>query len=194
MKHNPGLIILMNKKLAGWSGLILAAGMIIFWGIYQYTGLKHYLSAVKEINRLDGKERDQAFEDFQGGASEELEIYGGILMGVNSRGKSGVWVWGKNGPKYYKGDEYSVYSFFSICKPVILDKLKAGEGEQLTIGQDIETDIKAWAKKVKQGDYVILIITNSQKQGGTIGNLREAKAYDWRPFAPTDIGEQCRKR
>ena len=181
----------MKKWLVGISlGLLFFAG-IGFYGVYEYTGLKYYLKANREINKLEGREKEEALDVFMGGQDSGLDVYGGILMGVNTKDHGGVWVWGRHGLRYFRSDQYSVFSFFSICKPVILEKYK--NGEEVKIGQDIYTDIVEWKKLIKQGDYVSLIITNKD-QGGTVGNLREAKVNDWWPFVSVDVEGQCEQR
>lgn len=165
--------------------LIVGVG---FYGVYQYGGLKYYLKAVKAINQLEGDEKERARKLFNGSPNESFEVYGGILIGLNQKDNGGVWVWGSKGPKYFRSDEFSVYSFYKICKSAIIEKYK--RGEEVNVGRSIDTDIKTWADKVSQGDYVAIIVT-SKGHEGALGNLREALAHDWWAFSNVDVEEQC---
>jgi len=167
---------------------MLLLGLIGFLWLYQYAGLKHYIKAVREINQLEGEEKTEALEHF----SAEPGWYSGTLAGVNTRGYGGVWVWGRQGLKYFKTDENSAYAFFEMCRPENLGKLEKNE-KGLYIGQDIETDIGIWAEKTRQGDYTVLSISGAA-HGGTPGRARQVWAHDWPAFAPADIREECEKR
>lgn len=184
----------MKKWLAGVSlGLLFLLG-VGFYGVYQFGGWKYYLKAVRQINKLEGEEKALAEKYFysQPEPDDKTITYGGVLVRVNTKDNGGVWVWGKKGPRYFKADEFSVYSFFEICKPVILEKYK--NGEEVKIGQEVFTDIKEWGRRVRQGDYAAIIITDNG-YGGTPGNLREAKVNDWWAFLPSsNVEAQCLER
>lgn len=169
--------------------LLLDLGLGVFW-VYWWGGLKYYIEAAISVNKLTGSEKGKALADFYG--TGDPGKYGGILGYINKNGYGGVWVWGNRGPRYFRADQYSVFSSFDICKDQILAAIAKGEGKSVSIDRSIDTDIKIWAKKAKTGDFAVVLIT-PQGQAGTPGNLREIKSQNWWAFMPVDIKKQCGK-
>lgn len=155
------------------------------WWVWRYTGLNKYVDAMQAINALPLEQQGKAKGDFVG--SEDSYLYGGILAGVTG---DNVWIWGRRGLHYFKTDEYSVYSYFSMCNDEILRAF--ANNEKVVIDRSVDTDLTSWRQKAKTGQFVVIMITNPEN-GGTLGNLREMKAHDWWAFLPTNIGKLCEK-
>ncbi|MDP1713248.1 MAG: hypothetical protein Q8L41_00760 [Anaerolineales bacterium] len=155
---------------------------------YQFGGLGNYIQATRAISKLEGDERTKAEQFFYSSGGEDE--YRGMLGYVNTGGYGNVLAWGENGPKYFRGDEYTVYSFFNGCSEEILNA-KPEDGPK-EVKREIYTDVKEWKKRVKNGSFVTIILTN-EENGGTVGNLREIWAFDWWYFMPGTMEVQCEK-
>ena len=167
--------------------LVLSIISVGFW-FYQFKGLKYYIKAVVELNTLPNSEKKDAFENFYG--IDDNRTYSGTLSEITGDNKIGVW--GKRGLVYFKTDQFSNYSFFNACNE---ENFKALDNkEEISIGQNVYSDIGLWKQKIKTGDYVIVLITR-EGNGGISGNLREVWAYDWwGTFLPSiDLIQQCQK-
>lgn len=175
----------MRKWLIGFLLLLSLLLFLFLGGIYFFGGLKEYIKAVYSINQLKGNQKDKAAQIFY--EPNQYGVHTGILSKVF---KDRVWIIGKNGLKSFKIDEYSAYTLFSVCNEETLRKIK--EGEDFTIGAQEDVGLEYWASQVKTGDFVQILVAGPQ-HGGTIGNLREIKAYDWWVFTPVDIIKQCEK-
>lgn len=160
--------------------------MFCFGLAYQFGGLHNYIQAVRAINKLVGNQKDTSALIFYGSGGENE--YRGILGYINSGNFGGIWVWGKNGPKYFRGDEYTVYSFFNGCSDEILNA-KPDDGS-IEVNREIYTDVKEWKKRVSNGNFVSILLAG-EENGGILDNLREVWAYDWWYFLPNDIKELC---
>ncbi len=176
-----------------WVWVLLGVGLLlmVLSGVclYQYGGLKSFLQAVVAIEQLPVESRQQSRDNFYSG--EQKNIYSGTLAGVTKIGTPRIWVWGDRGLKAFKTDQYTVYSFFSVCNQKYLQIL-AQVGIHFGVNQTIVTDLDLWTQKAKQGDFVIVMIAGSEN-GGDLGYAREVKANDWWAFMPTDIKKQCGK-
>ena len=170
----------------GWFLVVLL--FIVTLLLWLMFGLSEYARAVWAIHALEGTTRDKAKQDFWG--PDDNFIYSGILAHVPSREDGLVWVWGKRGLKYFREDEYSVYSFFSACNPEKQATLRANGKVQ--IWREIDTSVVQWGKKAQVGNFVVITVAGEQN-GGNLGRLREARAYDWWVFMPSKMGEQCGK-
>ena len=63
----------MKKWMVISLGIILLLLGLGVYGVYQFGGLKYYLQAVREINKLEGEEKTQASEYFND-ESRELKV------------------------------------------------------------------------------------------------------------------------
>lgn len=168
-------------------GLVVVLLLLVGGGwVWMYGGLKDFLRAKEAIRALPLEQQSVAENDFIG--AKDPYLYGGILAGVSTSIFPSVWVWGKDGLRYFRIDEYSVYSYFSVCNEEVLNSFD--KNEMLTIDRSIDTDLSVWRKKVRVGQFITIMIARSEN-GGTLGNLREAKAHDWWVFLPTNIRKQC---
>lgn len=179
----------MKKLLLLFLSVFTVTLFLTSYWVYEHAGLKYYLKAISAINKLPAIEKADVKESFFGTAQPE-NTYNGVLISVDRNGYGGVWVWGRKGPKYFKADEYAAFSVYDACNEQILNALQTNN--EVIIGRTVDFDIKIWAEKVKQGDFMTVTIT-SKEQGGTPGNLREAKAHGWWAFMPINITEQCVK-
>ncbi len=166
--------------------LAISVSLLLYW-VYEHGGLKHYLSAVDSINSLPVSEQVSAREQFYGNGEANLNLYGGVLMGVNTKGYGGIWVWGRKGPKYFKADEYSVFTHYQVCVP------KTNEGyivETFEFPKTVDVNITDWQARVQAGYWTTIEITG-EGQGGQLGNLRQAISYDKWLFIPGTISNLC---
>lgn len=175
--------------------VVLALASVSAIGIgllYQFGGLKYYLQASLAITKLSGEAKNHAIDNFYWAGHSSFD-YSGTLATINKKGYGGVWVWGTGGPKYFKADQYTVYSFYDPCDDSLMETLGGeGDSKKVRIGRTIDTDIKVWAQKAKPGDYVTIRIA-CNGCGGTPGNLREVATYGWWIFLPTNIRDTCAK-
>lgn len=149
--------------------VVLLLGIELGWIlIYKNAGVEQYVTSMKEFEKYP--DQWQARED--SGLYEEK--YSGTVMKVGVGGYGGVWVWGAKGPKYFKADEYSVFSYIGNIN---------GEVEQT-----VYTDIKIWRDLVKASDHVIVMKAN-EEHGGNLGRLREVWVYDFWPYLPSGVEE-----
>jgi len=111
----------MKKWVVGIVVIVLVLFAGTFTWLYSKVGLKEYIGATIAIKNLPEDKIDKAKDDFL--SPFDANLYGGILAGFWG-GK--VWVWGKSGLKPFVTDQYSVYSFFSVCKPGLFQNMKDG--------------------------------------------------------------------
>lgn len=176
----------MGKKTGFFFLGIFVFILFCFGLVYYFGGIKEYRQATRAINNLGVNEIDKASQIFRGtGGKNE---YRGMLGYVNTSGYGKVLVWGKNGPKYFWGDEYTVYSFFNGCSDEILNA-KPEDGA-VEVNREIYTDVKEWEKRVKNGSFVTTLLAGEENEG-TLGNLREIWAFDWWRFLPKSMEELC---
>jgi len=161
--------------------------LVVFW-IWKYHGFSDYINILVSINKLPSVQQQKVKDSFL--ANNDSYLYNGVLVGVNTNFIPGVFVLGSKGLKYFKIDNHSVYSYFSVCNEVSINSLI--KNEKFAVGRTIDLDIKVWKKRVKNGQYVFVMITRPEN-GGVLGNLREIRAHDWLAFMPSDIKKQCEK-
>lgn len=140
-----------------------------------------------EIRQLPSQQVEAAekvFDDFEVGRE-----YRGIVGYIDLRGEGGVVVWGRSGPKYFKGDEHTVYSVFSACNELILNA-QPDDGP-IAVERKVYSEVTEWDQEMEAGDFVLILLTK-EGQGGTVGNMREAWGYDWDYYLPKDLRELCR--
>jgi hypothetical protein len=169
--------------------LIVLLPLSIFTSLLYFSwGGKYYLEAKKSIARLSDEQKSYSKALFE---NYNEYLYSGILMGTVKIWNQGVWVWGAKGPRFFRSDEHTVYSYFQVCTPEILQDLK--NGNSIKPIRNIYTDIAKWSNKVKVGEY-ITVTTASSISGGNLGRLREALVHDWWIFDPNkEILSQCKK-
>jgi len=174
-------------KWWGWMGILLTS-VLLLAGTYLFfnIGLREYSKALWTINFLPKDEKASAGDDFFTVGLQNR--YSGMLSRVNG---NVIDVWGKNGLKHFETDQYSVYSFFSVCSPETLAQTQK-EGTS-SIERSVDFNIAPWLKKVRQGDYLIIVSPPNDPQ-----KLREVYVYDWWVFIPNqlsrDLKKQCKQR
>lgn len=178
------------KKILWICATLFSAILIIFLFLWFGFGLNSYSRARYKIFLLPDDKKAKVLADFEG--KDDPLLYSGILAGINtSRYIQGVWVWGRNGLKFFRTDSLPVYSYFNICSDQTIKAIdNAGP---ISIDRVIDTDLKAWSKKVKTGQFVTIVVAKPQK-GKLLSSLREAKGHDWWAFMPNvDIKKLCEK-
>lgn len=166
--------------------VIFALCFGMFW-IYQYGGGKYLIRVNEEIRKLEEQERTNARTKLYG--LHQDNQYSGILMKIVKGEYVGVWVWGGLGLRYFRGDEFSVYTFFNGCKEEILRPKEVGK--PVPVGYVVSGG-EEWGKSAQVGDFVKILITE-EGRGGTVGNLREIYTYDWWLFLPGSMEKLCVK-
>ena len=165
--------------------------VLIFFGVlYQFFGLRYYLKATEHIQNLPYEDRLIAEAEFYG--DKDGGTVGGIMAGFFM---DKVFVWSNGRLKMFTTDEYSVYSYYEACIPEILDFDPVVYPES-SIDRDVYGDKKQFLNKVGNvinNGLLVSIAPTMEKQGGTIGNLRELWAYDWWNFVKGGILEKCKK-
>lgn len=156
---------------------LILIGVVV---LYQYAGLKYYVKAVNFIHRLNGAEKNQVSEEFSGISKG---LYSGILAGVWKGKLTGIWIWSRYGLRFFRTDQYSIYSFYDGCIAPIIDK---------KIPRLISFNIEEWASLVKVGDFIEIMVANKEN-GGTIGNLREVWGYNFWIFMHKTMDQSCIK-
>ncbi len=166
--------------------VILLAG---FGVLYSFFGLKEYISVATKISKLTAEQQKKAQDIFYyaGGTNG----YSGIIAAVITKGRPGVWVWGRKGIKFFEVDEFTVYMLFAVCNEdnyKLMDERKSFSPKNI-----ISPDLSDWKNLVKIGQYVGLTKAVAEN-GGNIGKVREIKAYDWYLFFQSNIKAQCLKK
>lgn len=168
-----------------WICFVVVLILLVFVGAYLYgsAGGRYYVRARTVINQIPNTyEREKTLSEFKGYGN-----YGGILAGS---WLDRVWVWGMDGLRSFKTDEYSVYSWHDGCNPKVLAQLNAGEAG--VIEREIDTDLHSWSQKSKTGDYVRVFIATPE-MGGKEGNLREIYTYNFWLFLQRGMEVRCAK-
>lgn len=178
----------MASRVIKIASIVILLFLVFTFLLYFVWGGKYYLEARNSIAKLPEEQRAKSKHIFE---NNGVFLYNGILMGVTRVWLQGVWVWGTRGPRFFRSDEYTVYSYFQMCTPENLESL--GAGGAIKPERSIDTEIKSWAGKVKVGDFITVKIA-SQENGGNLGRLRESLAYDWWVFnSKIPIDKQCEK-
>ena len=176
------------RKIWVYSLLFAVITTAIFLFLWFFTGLDSFVKVKIEIEKLPQSKQEAIYKHFLNKNIPNVDS--GVLAWINSSSKPGVWIWGSKGLRYLKVDQYSVYSYFSVCSPDTIEAFK--NKETFEVSRNIYTDIKNWKEKAKIGQYLLVTIAD-ENSGGNLGYMREAKAHDWFPFMPTDILKQCEK-
>lgn len=172
------------KRLVQWILLsLLLLGLAFLGALYFFGGLREYVGATRAINQLVGEQRVKAEQVFYG--SDEYGIHSGMFAGQVG---TDVWIVEKFSLKRYTLDEYSVFTLFRVCDDVVLNKIRDHQSFNVLTQENATKQL--WQDTIKSGDFVQILVAGTQ-HGGTLGNLREIKAYDWWVFAPIDILKQC---
>lgn len=159
--------------------------LTLFFALYQFAGLKEYLQAVSLIRSLPAEQRAKAELKFYDGGG--TYGYTGMLAYV---GKHGLWVWGAKGPKYFRTDRDTAYIKWSVCSEEILAKIEAQQ--PFAPVQSVTGEVNEWVESVQVGGFIDIKLA-TKLNGGTEGNAREARAYDWWVFTAVDMRAQCKK-
>lgn len=178
----------MVKRWVLFFGIIILLSFATFcYLLYAVWGGKYYFEARRSINRLPLDQKAVAENIFN---SKGDYVYSGIYMGVFDVYPKGVWVWGQKGFRFFRSDEFTVYSYFQICTPENLENLN--KDESIIPRRDVDSEITVWADKVKIGDFVAIQLATPE-HGGNLGKLREALANDWWIFnSAIPIDKQCK--
>ena len=117
--------------------------------------------------------------------------YSGIFMGASEKVIPGVWIWGEKGPRFFRSDEDTVFSYFRMCVPEALEAIRARK--RFSPSRTIDIDIAEWNKKIDAGNFVT-VLSNVPGNGGNLGRLKEVFGYDWWVFNPAiPVDRQCEK-
>lgn len=173
-----------TENLIKWLIIVVVILIIGLGGVsfYQYSGLKHYIKAVKYINELPAEANKQeawkyfAVDNIKNGYEG---IYAGDYFGR-------VWVWGQKGLKSFATDKASVYSFFDGCTDEffqVTDKFVPAFNHQVFF------DKEKWKDKASVGDFVNVTL---QKEVAP-GFLKEIYTYNFWPFIQKDQRTECAK-
>lgn len=165
--------------------LVCLVGVLGF--LWYSAGLREYTRTLWDIYQLPSQQREMAQTNFFG-YPERTYQYSGIVAGVQTWGTKSIWVWGRGGIRRLVVDGDTVYSYFRLCAQV------GGEvkpDSAFVVERDITTDIGEWSKRVKRGDFVVILIAGAHN-GGIAGNAREIKGHDWQAYMPrVEIGGVC---
>jgi hypothetical protein len=177
------------RKFFVWLLIAILIGFgLIFLLLYQFAGLGQYLKIKAEIRQLPSEQAETATNIFNG--AELDSEYRGVLGYIDQSDEGEILVWGRSGPRYFKADEYTAYSFFNACTEDILSAQP--EDGAIPVQRNVHNDVREWAREVQVGDFVSILLT-MEGQGGTVGNLREVWAHDWYYFLPKDLRELCKE-
>ena len=96
--------------------------------------------------------------------------YSGILANTNTDEEKikSIWIWGLKGLKYFKIDDNTIFSNYSICSDRKWELSNAEVNKNYNVGNS------GWTKGVKLGDYVGVYLLS--------GNTAEIYSYDWWVF------------
>lgn len=169
-----------NKKLLWYviGGFLILVGFTISI-LYFKFGLREYLDVLSSIDKMDSSLRSKARNEFFSISSDlPYEQYGGIIAYVNTSDKPGVAIWGKDGLKYFKAYQDTVYSFFELCTDENIEAIRFYQS--YTILPQITTNISEWNKRAYVGRSVAIEIADGKYKG----YIREAKSSDWYQFLP----------
>ncbi len=116
------------------------------WCIYKYAGLGEYRRIYSVVDNLPEDQKIKALEQLRGTNVRGAES--GVLAG-NWMGS--VWVWGNDGLKRYKVDQFSVYTIFDGCRDDIRAKLNKGERSNV-MERLVISSFENWRKKAQTGN------------------------------------------
>lgn len=153
----------MKLKIILGSIIILLVFLFIY--LYQFLGMKYLLNAISYIELPYIQNRSEAY-DLLSNSHSPSNLKRGILGRINNGNHSlnGVWIWDLKGVKYYRADDKTAYSYFSMCDDE--EWKKQGAMAKKTI------DSQQWEKRAKPGDYVEMATHNNS-------NIQEIVDYDW---------------
>lgn len=171
----------MGKKI---SAIVLVLIVICLFFFYWLGGFS-YIRALTLVYRNPLNIRQDIKTALF--ASDNDNTYGGIFASVLG---NRVWIWGQGGIRSFKTDENSVYVYNDACGGEIRKKILERQ-RTLPIDRAYQS-IDDWNAYMKSGDYVVVQIS-IKEQGGEVGNLREAHAYNYWPFLRGDINTLCAK-
>lgn len=159
----------LNLKVLG--GIIIILLVFVFLILYQFFGLKYYLSAISSIKTATLDNQKFAKDIFYG-PKNNIYLYNGTLGFITTNNNYlAIWIWGKNGLRYYLTDSKTFFSNYRIC---LGDEWKTGSG---TVKKNINIGVKEWLSLVRKGDFVGVELSNDHKTTGVF-------SYDWWIFAP----------
>ena len=161
-------------KRRGWVvAFVIVIGLLLgFYCLYRYGGLKYYLKALRYVD-----DHPSVWSDFYG--NREKQVYGGIIAWVSGKG---VWIWGRSGLTYFRGEEDSDYNRLISCR---------GEGGNPSL-RSIETyeSLGDWGRDYYPGDYVFV-----NYESGWPGKIRKGWSADhWVFIEGNNLSEQCAAR
>ncbi len=144
----------MKRILLVLVGLI-ALVVVVFGSLYQFVGLKEYLTFKSYLTKSLGKsETEKVTKEFFYG--QDSESIGGVVAYI---GNNGLWLWTKNNLRYFKfypiGD--GQYKYIRGCTP---EGLKSPEYEKAgdinSFRTENYTNIDTWRELVKVGQHVFV--------------------------------------
>ena len=175
----------MRAHLLRWSlCFIFISGFL--W-VFISIGLIHYLLIKRQITKLNSTEWLTAEREFLALGKREY-MFAGTLAKINHHGQGGVWVWTDQGLKYFRADQYTLYSYYDICAA---RNNRTGSGFKVDYSsREITADLDQWADLVRTGDFVQLSLA-TLKNGRKEGNLREIYAYSQPLFLSLNLELVC---
>ena len=143
--------------------VISVATLLFLW---FFTGLNSFAKIKREIGKLPQSKQKLIHKDFLNKNIPNVDS--GVLAWINSSSNPGIWIWGSRGLRYLKADQYSVYSYFSVCNPETIEAFK--NKETFEVSRNIYTDINNWKEKAKIGQYLFVTIAD-ENSGGNLGYI-----------------------
>lgn len=173
----------MRRKIALVLFSLFIFALTIVTLLFFRGGLRQFIRASRLVNNLPVQDRHAGIDLFYGNTSGNE--YGGIYAGTTNIFKPLIWVWGKNGLKFFVADEFSVYWHVDGCNLALSE-------DNNRIVRKRDPSLSDWENNVEVGDYIMVVVT-TEDMGGTKGNLREVLSLDWWPFLQKGMEEECKK-
>lgn len=167
--------------------VFLTLVILIAW-LWQFNGLKEFTILVTDAYKLQNEQKVNADTIFL--KHDDEFSYNGVLAGINTKFIPGIFVWGNKGLKFFRTDEFTVYSDYKMCTDKNIESFS--KNVKFAVDRTIFTDVAMWHQNVNNGTYVAVTLAKVN-HGGNLGYLREIASNDWVPFIPVDIKKLCEK-
>lgn len=147
------------------------------------AGGKTYLKILTKTYKTESNQENRIKTDFF--STEKTDFNSGILAGsIGNR----VWFWGKHGLVSKMTDENTAYFYKDWCSTEAQSIIR---NSQIPNTKEFAS-LNEWRSVAKAGDYLVIKIATIEN-GGTLGNLREVRSYNYLPFLEGDIYTLCEK-
>lgn len=176
----------MAKRMlvVGISAIFLLGVLILIF----LSGFSYYFKAYWAISRLGGAEKIASEDQFYG-KNLVNTVRGTFAGALTYSGDPKVLVWSRGVLRVLPTDNLTLYVFSDACNE---KSINATSNDDVSIKTNKYLSIQDWIQKIRPGDYVSVILTDSE-MGGTVGNAREIYAYNWWYFLPRSLKDQCAK-